>query len=226
MLVRRDLLVRAARAVVLVAGLTLLLVGLGLAVLLGPDGAWSATATVPAGRSAVLLEPDVVSVLGPRVAVTATGADGQPLFVARARSDDAVGYVAGTPHALVTGVGADRRLGVLDEPGTTALTAPQDADVWQQTSTGRLTWAPTQGAQSVVVARADGRPLPAVELTVTWHRAGWIWVPVALVLAGALVTALPRLAGLLLGRSRPSAPPAPRVPPVPPTPPTRETVDA
>lgn len=218
MLERRDLLLRAASAASLVAGLTLLLVGLALAVLLGPDGAWSATAVVPAGRSAVLLEPDVVSVLGPRVAVTATDADRQPLFVGRARSDDALGYVAGTAHARVTGVGADRRLGVVDEPGTTALVAPQDTDVWAQTGTGRLTWAPTPGAQSVVVARADGRPLPALVLTVTWHRAGWIWVPVALLLAGGLVAALPRLTRRLLERWRPPTPLTP--------PPTRETVDA
>ena len=214
MLEWRDLLGRAASAASLVAGLTLLLVGLALAALLGPDGAWSATATVPAGRSAVLLEPDVVSVLGPRVAVAATDADGQPLFVGRARSDDALGYVAGTAHARVTGVGADRRLGVVDEPGTTALVAPQDTDVWQQTGTGRLTWAPTPGAQSVVVVRADGHRLPALVLTVTWHRAGWIWVPVALTLAGGLLAALPRLAGRLPERSRQPAPP------------TRETVDA
>ena len=79
-------LTRAARGVALVAGLTLLLVGLGLAVLLGPDGAWSATATVPAGRAAVLLEPSVVSVLGPRVAVTAEAADDAPLETAEITS--------------------------------------------------------------------------------------------------------------------------------------------
>ncbi len=217
MLAGSDLLTRAARAVALVAGLTTVLVGLGLAVLLGPDGAWSATATVPAGRSAVVVEPDLVSVLGPRVAVTATGADGRPLDLARARSDDALGYVAGTAHTRVTGVGADRRLGVVDEPGTAALVAPQATDVWQQTGTGRLTWTPTTGAESVVVARADGGPLPAVDLTVTWRRAGWIWVPVALVLAGGALVALAGLARL--PRRRPSEP-------VPPVPPTRETVDA
>ena len=139
MLERGDVLSRAAAAVALVAGLTALIVGLGLAVLLGPDGAWSATATVPAGRSAVLLEPAVVSVIGPRVGVTATAPGGEVLFVGRARSDDALGYVAGTAHARATGLGADRRLAVSLDPGTQALVAPQDTDVWQQTGIGRLT---------------------------------------------------------------------------------------
>ena len=201
-------LTRAARGVALVAGLTLLLVGLGLAVLLGPDGAWSATATVPAGRAAVLLEPSVVSVLGPRVAVTAEAVDGRPLFVGRARSDDADGYVRGTAHARVAGAGADRRLDVVPVAGTQRLVAPQDSDVWQQSGTGRLTWAPTRGAQSVVVVRADGRPLPGLALTVTWHRGGWIWGPVVLILVGGLLALLPRLLPRLvslgsLGTARP-----------------------
>ncbi len=208
MLDRRDLLRRAASAALLVAGLTLLLVGLGLAVLLGPDGAWSATATVPAGRSAVLLEPSLVSVVGPRVGVSATGADGRALFVGRAPSDDALGYLAGTERTRVTGLGADRRLAMVSEPGTQALVAPEATDVWQQTGTGRLTWRPTPGAQSVVVTAADAGPLPALALTVTWRRAGWIWVPVALILAGGLVTALPTLVLRVRARSRQVAPPA------------------
>ena len=207
-----HLLARVARAVALVTGFALLLVGLGLAPLLGPDGAWSAKATVPAGRSAVVLEPAVVSVVGPRVGVRVTGADGRPLFVGRARSDDARGYVAGTARARLTALGADRRLAVVGEPGTQALVPPPDTDVWQQTGAGRLTWRPTPGAQSVVVARADGRPLPALEVTVTWHRAGWIWVPVALVLLGGLVTALPTLVRRARARSpQPARPTVARV---------------
>lgn len=204
----RPLLRRATSVVSLVTGLTLLLVGLGLAVLLGPDGAWTATATVPAGRSAVLLEPSLVSVLGPRIGVSATGADGRPLFVGRARSDDALGYLSGTARARVTGLGTDRRLSVVSEPGTQALVAPQATDVWQQTGTGRLTWRPTPGAQSVVVTAADAGPLPAVAVTLTWRREGWIWVPVALILAGGLVTALPTLARRVRARSRQVTPPA------------------
>ena len=57
----------------------------------------------------------------------------------------------------------------------------------------------------MVITRVDGRPLPALDLTVTWHRAGWIWVPAALILAGGLVTALPRLVRLVRARLQPAA---------------------
>lgn len=194
---------RAARPLLTVAGLTLVLIGLLLALLLGADGAWSARAVVPAGRAAVVLDPALVSVLGARVQVSATAADGARLFVGRARSDDAQGYTEGTDHARVSGLRADRTLVVTAVDGATGLVAPDAVDVWQQTSTdGSLAWEPTPGARSVVVARPDGHPLDRLRLTVVWRHGAWTWWPVGCLLLGAGLLATARYGPRLVTGAR------------------------
>ena len=179
---------RAIGALLIVVGLTLLLVGVMLGVLLGPDAEWSATSTVPAGRSALVVESSLASVLGPRVTVTARPSESSQLFIGRAGSDDARAYVDGTSHIVAASIDADRKLLVRAVEGTATLVGPQGVDVWQQQSSGpgprSLAWQPTPGAESIVVAGADGRALPAVDLTVAWRDGSWRWWPLLLVVVG------------------------------------------
>jgi len=202
-------LTRATGALLTVAGLTLALVAIMLGVLLGPDAEWSATASVPAGRSALVVEPSLASVLGPRVTVTARADAGRPLFVGRARSDDATSYVNGTSHAVARSIDADRQLRLQGTEGASVLVAPGDVDVWQQESSGTgtrsLTWAPTPGAQSIVVAAVDGKTLPAVEVTVAWRDGSWRWWLLLLVAVGGALLLMARLVPTAAGRWLPAA---------------------
>lgn len=181
---------RAVGALLTVGGLTLVLVGLMLGVLLGPDGAWSATAHLPAGRSAVVVTPALASVLGPHVRVSATSEQVAPLFVGRARADDADAYVSGTSYARAGALDGPQALRLQGVEGARRLVAPDGVDIWQQAATGQLGWTPRQGAQAIVVTTASGGPLPAIDLAVAWRDGSWWAIPALAVLAGAGLLAL------------------------------------
>jgi hypothetical protein len=192
---------RAAAAVLTVAGLTLVLVAVMAAVLLGPHGEWRAQGRVAAGARAVVVRPALAAVLGPHVALRAVTADATaPLFVGRTAPADARSLVAGAASAEVVGLDGSRRLAVRTSSGDGALPAPTGVDVWQQSAAGTggagLAWTPSPGAQSFVVARADGARLPAVDLTMSWRDAGWRALPGVPLAAGVLLL----LGGWLLRR--------------------------
>jgi hypothetical protein len=66
-----------------------------------------------------------------------------------------------------------------------------------------LQWRPDTDPQSVLVASTDGSALPALRLTVSWHRSGWFPAAVLLILVGLVVltSGLHRLTrGHLIGR--------------------------
>jgi hypothetical protein len=227
---------RAASLLLRVLGLTLVLVGLMGFVLLGADGTWTARAEIPAGRTAVVLEPSVVSVLGTNVTVRiepavdddqarlATGiAPPAGYFLGRGRADDLTAYAQGPAVTRVVGLTRSRQLQLRDGPGRVppltpagvpssapnapnppSAAAPTAVDLWQQQVSGprarQLTWRPTPGARSVLVAREDGTPLPALGIEVAWTNHTWLWMPTAaLVLGLALI-----VAGLVLGDALPS----------------------
>ena len=201
------MLTRATGALLTVLGLTLVLVGVMVGVLLGPDAEWSATGTVPAGRSALVIGPSLASVLGPRVTVMARADARTQLFLGRARADDAASYVSGTSHSLAGSIDADRGLRVQGAEGASVLVGPHEVDVWQQESSGQgtrsLAWQLTPGAQSVVVAAADGSALPAVDVTVAWRDGSWRWWPLSLVLVGAVLLVAARLVPMAARRLLP-----------------------
>jgi hypothetical protein len=165
------------------------------AVLVGTDGAWQAKGRVPAGRSAVLVQPALASVLGPRVTLRVASDDPRArLFAGRTRPDDARDLVAGSPYTDVTGLDGSRRLRTTRAAGAQTLPAPAQVDLWHQQAEGtgsvRLGWRPTPGAETFVVMRSDGAPLPALDVTMSWQHAAWRWLPVDVALAGALLLLL------------------------------------
>jgi hypothetical protein len=224
---------RAASLLLRVLGLTLVLVGVMGFVLLGADGTWTARTEIPAGRTAVVLEPSVVSVLGTTVTVriepsvddtrAPSAAGSTPpagYFLGRGRSDDLNAYAQDPAVTRVVGLARSRELEVRGGPGpippltpggvpsstpnAPSALAPTAVDLWQQQVSGprarQLTWHPTPGAQSVLVAREDGTPLPALGIEVAWTNHTWLWMPtVALVLGLVLI-----VAGLVLGDALPS----------------------
>jgi hypothetical protein len=176
----------------------------------------------------VLLEPAVVSVLGTnvRVRIEPSVADGQAqvaagvappagYFLGRGRADDLTAYAQGPAVTRVVGLTRSRQLEVRDGPGsmpaaagvpagTPGRVAPTTLDVWQQQVSGprarELSWRPTPGARSVLVAREDGSPLPAMNVEAAWTNHTWLWIPTAALVLGLLLI----VAGLVLGDALPS----------------------
>jgi hypothetical protein len=127
---------RAASLLLRVVGLALVLVGLMGFVLLGVDGTWAARTEIPAGRTAVLLEPSVVSVLGPGVTVRVEPSNGTSradrsvpakLFLGRGRSDDLNAYAQDPKVSRVVGLDRSRELDLRDGPGSIAAAAGTSA---------------------------------------------------------------------------------------------------
>ncbi|GAA4345622.1 hypothetical protein [Angustibacter luteus] len=204
---------RAITGAITLVGLVLVILSVMGVILLGSNGTWHSELKVPAGRTAVVVQPALASVLGPRITVRAeadAASDQQvPLFIGRARPDDASALVESSDRLLVSGLDGARQLSTVHRNGNDPFPVPDTVDVWQSQATGtgavEIAYRARPGAETVVIARADGKPLPAMTLHLGWTRAVWFWIPVALLLAG--------LGLLLLGR-RLRAPTRPRRIPV------------
>lgn len=190
----RDLLERPGAIfglVVGVLGAAALVVGLLGVVLVGPDNTWTDRATLRPGAPALVVAPGVLGAIGPHVTVTARRADGQELFVGRAITSDVNDLTRRTPRLLVVGVRPLHRLVTTPRAGTTSLPPVQASDIWRDRSVGRgertLDWSPDTDPQSVLVATTDGAALPAVTLSVSWHRGGWFPLALLLVVIGLLL---------------------------------------
>ncbi len=139
--------------------------------------------------------------VGPEVTVSAHRLDGGALFLGRAISGDVTDLAGGSPRLDVRGVHALHRLVTRPHAGSTSLPAVQGSDIWRDSTVGdgtrSLVWRPGQEAQSVLIASTDGTALPAVQITVSWHRSGWFPAAVLLILVGLglLVAGLHRLTG-------------------------------
>jgi hypothetical protein len=207
----RDLLERPGALLGLVLttlGTVLLVAGVAGAILVGPGSTWTASRTVKPGAPAVVVTSGVVGAIGPEITVTVRRGDGGALYVGRAIASDVADLTGTTPRLLVTGVHRLRRLSTSPRAGTTSLPPVQTSDIWRDTSVGpgtrTLQWRPDSDPQSVLIASTDGSALPAVRLTVSWHRSGWFPAALLLILVGlvALTAGLHRLtSGRLLGRA-------------------------
>lgn len=134
---------RAASLLLRVVGLALVLVAAAGFLLVGDGGAWTARASVPAGRTAVLVEPAVASVLGPLVSIRVEpdGGDEAAYFIGRGRSDDLAAYVQGRDVVRIVGFDGSRRLAL--QPGPPAPAASAPASVPSATSSPTLSATPS-----------------------------------------------------------------------------------
>ncbi|WP_426561672.1 hypothetical protein ACPPVT_15215 [Angustibacter sp. McL0619] len=191
---------RAITGALTLVGLVLVILAVMGVVLLGSKGTWRSAVSVPAGRSAVVVDPALAAVMGPRISVRADVADpaddNVQLFIGRARPDDTRSLLESTDRFLVTGMDGARGLATSHLNGNDLLPAPGSVDIWQSSAaaagSAALSYQARPGAETVVITRADGKPLPALTLRLGWSRVLWYWVPTLLLLAGlgAIVLAM------------------------------------
>ncbi len=89
--------------------------------------------------------------------VRATSAEGSPVFIGVAATDDVADYLAGVGHSTMTEIDDT----AYDErPGGAPDEAPADLDIWIAQASGPgtqdLTWDPENGDWTVVVMNQDG----------------------------------------------------------------------
>ncbi len=178
-------------------GLVLVILGFFGVFLLEGSGTWSASQTIPAGQGAVVIGPELASVLGPsvRIQVELSG-DSTPtaLVLSRGRADDVTAVTQSIQRYEIHQLEGTRRLRAQAFSGDPDSATAIAADVWQtrvaatnQVSDLRVA---QPGAESVVVTRADGRALPELRVTMNWQNRWWLGYPAALLLLGALLLGL------------------------------------
>ncbi len=194
---------RAVTAFGTLCGLVLVILAVFGATLLGTNGTWHATARVPAGASAVVIDPELASVLGPRVSVQAqaraVAGVPVPLFVGRSRPDDAIAFVGVARHLRVTGLDGARRLDTRPVAGGPTMPRVASADIWHSRVTGsgvvEQVVVARPGAESVLIARSDGQPLPQLDVRLGWTNRWWYWIPALLLVSGLALLAVCREPG-------------------------------
>jgi hypothetical protein len=182
---------RVTGALLMVAGIVLVLAGVGVAILFGyDDTATTRAQDVDTHGAGLVTVPRVLAYAGPRVEITAQAQDtGRRLFAGVAHDVDVRDYVGGVARTEVTGVGIPLRLTTKEVGGSpNTLADPTALDIWIARAEGvgelDLSFRLPDAADDLVILSTDGKPLG--RLTVTG----------ALVLPGVFVGGL---AGVAIG---------------------------
>ena len=124
-----------------------------------------------------------------RIRVTPVGSE-SPLFVGIGPSKEVERYLAGTSHTVITGYFGDK-VRLVD--GGPSRSAPRAQRFWVASTTGpgarSLFWKPTDGAWTVVVMNADGRPAISVHADVGARMPALPWVATGVFVAGLVFMA-------------------------------------
>ncbi|MGB7818328.1 MAG: hypothetical protein WBL35_06260 [Ornithinibacter sp.] len=160
---------RVIGAVLSLAGLGLLVVGVWFATQLGSSGTAEFSARLDSSTPLVI-EPDVLNRVDADVVVTAEPASGGSVWMALANPSDAAAVLGDARHVEVTGV--EVRDWVLTTTTSGSGESPQlgQADLWRKQDTAegtvQLTVLQSEAPETLVVA-TDGAALETVTMTVT-----------------------------------------------------------
>jgi hypothetical protein len=158
--------------------------------------------------------PDWVDERFGTVRVSATAAEGTPLFIGIAPTADVERYLHGVAHEQVTDFEAARTTPV---PGGAPGEAPGDEEFWAASTAGAgtqtLAWELAEGTWSVVLMNADGSPGVAADVELG-ARIGFLPAAAILVAILALLIGAAAVTMLVVGLARPGAsgPSAPAAP--------------
>ncbi len=139
---------------------------------------------------------DVPAALLGEMKLTATAADGEPVFVGIGPAADVETYLAGVQHATLVAL-QDGRAVYRTTAGRAPSSLPQAGDFWVTQASGpgtqELTWTPTNGDWVVLAMNADAGRGVDVAVTAGAEVPGLPWVATALLslavlaLGGAVV---------------------------------------
>lgn len=174
---------RLAVAFVALVGLVLTVLGAWFAILLGPSGTatFTATATEP-----LVIGPTTLNRVAVPVTVSATSPRG-PVFIATAVPQDATDAVGVARHQEVVVAEFPARTLNLATKGTTVLADPTGYDVWRATAQNTLVVSQANAPESVVVYPTTPGP---VDVTLTWKRGAWFLEALAVLVIGLIILAL------------------------------------
>ncbi|KNC18810.1 hypothetical protein AC792_09865 [Arthrobacter sp. RIT-PI-e] len=189
---------------IIVAGLLLMLLGVGQQTLWAPDE--TVTASVredPAAAPVTVVDPRVVGDSSEFLELTVE-ADG-PFVLAAGRSADVAAWVGDAARVSVTGRSEDV-LTVERTDGEDAVPDPRGSDLWvvEEPGDGTLTYrwnAPAEGEWSILLA-ADGTDPAPVQLSVVVPADSSTPFALPLIIGGALVVVLGIVMLLLPPRGR------------------------
>jgi hypothetical protein len=201
----------SAAALVALAGVVLVLLGVAKATIWAPERITVARVAGQPGAPVITTTPGTTALDGPALKVDVRGPAGRPAFVGIGRADDVDAYLGAAARTEVTGVGDGR--GVVQRHGAEAsLPEPAAVDVWAASATGSgsasLTWPQSPGRWRVVAA-VDGAT-PPTEVVLTWQRARASSAAPALLAVGGLLLVLGLVGAWAARRARPAAATAPR----------------
>ena len=185
----------AAAALVAVAGLVLLVLGVWAAVGLGPSGRVELSGSRQTPGIVVIGSPVLGRVDGP-VEVSVSRVDGGAVWLGLAHDVDARAAVGSSPYLSVDRVHYPFGAMETHTAGTGASKAARlpGGDVWQQVSTGtgaaRLVVQPGDGPQSVVATSGSAAALGRVRTTLTWQDPTWFLEALAAAAIGLVLAAL------------------------------------
>lgn len=187
-------------AVVALAGLAAVAVGIAQRTVWLPPSEVSATARLPETVPVAVTEPGVLETRDGPVTVTVTmESSQQPALLAVGRESDVLAWVDGAEHARVGGLVAPERLGVETVAGESELPPAAGSDLWiaEESGVGGAThvYDPPEGRWLLLVAANGGSVGPA-ELALTWPREVATPWSTPLVVGGAVLLAA--AAGMLL----------------------------
>src|SRR5699024_9388946 len=154
----------------LILGIPILLVGVAVAVLVGPDDTVDvATETVTSDSTALVLSPSVLAVSGPTLQVTAE-VDGSEAFVGAAHPVHVTSYLDGVGRIEVSDINQAREITLTEVPASGEainLPAPDGLDWWRAQASGsgaqEISFDLSDEPVAVVVSAAE----PAAPLTTT-----------------------------------------------------------
>ncbi|MDQ2757875.1 MAG: hypothetical protein M3Y71_15190 [Actinomycetota bacterium] len=196
---------RVAVAAATLVGLVVAVLGLWLAVVLGPSGTASFTARA---TGPVVVGADVLGGLDVPVTVSAHRGEGDAdgVFLGEARSSEVADVVGGSRVLRATEARFPARVLDLLPAGSGVLVDPSGLDVWRATGRGTLE-VTDAGSDAVLVAPTSSDPVTVVVTRQhsTWFLEAVVAAAVGVIVAGAAGWWLVQQLGHLVPLGRPGA---------------------
>lgn len=171
---------RLVVTLLVILGLALTIVGAWFAVILGPKGTATFSATA---NQALFVGPTTLNRVNVPVAVTAHAASG-PVFLGAATAKDATDAVGSAKHDVVVSAAFPARTLQVEQLGVGGLEDPSGYHVWRATGTDTITLSQDQAPEAVLVYPTKGGP---VDVSVSYSRTAWFLEAVGALVVGLIV---------------------------------------